>query len=87
MLEIEEVLSIVNGSFHPLKCVAEVWNHNSKICFRVFDSNNEPLLTVPDEDLNALRDEAVLFSTLESARFRIRHKGFELSEQPKEARG
>lgn len=55
----------------PVIVIAEVWDYNQKIRFRVFNSSDEPLLTVEEVILSSVRDSVSLESLLVSVRQRV----------------
>ena len=74
----EQIRSIVENAFHPLRCVAEVWDYEHKFRFRVFDPNNQPLVSFPEEIVASLQDDTHLLSVITDARRRIEQKGYSL---------
>jgi len=71
MLTNEEIRSQIEVGFTPYRCIAEVWDYNQKIRFRVFNSSDEPLLTVEEVILSSVRDSVSLESLLVSVRQRV----------------
>lgn len=74
----DEIKIAVEAAFRPLRCVAEVWDYEQKLRFRVFDSNDRGVLTVPSLVLRDLRDRSNLRSVLSTARLTVEEKGFRL---------
>ncbi len=74
----DEIKIAVEATFRPLRCVAEVWDYDQKLRFRVFDSNDRGVLRVPSLVLRELRDKSNLKSVLSAARATVEEKGFRL---------
>lgn len=74
MLTNEEICSRVEAAFPPYRCVAEVWDYGQKLRFRVFNSEDEPLITMDELVLSSVRDSTSLDSLLVSVRRRIVHR-------------
>lgn len=74
MLTNEEICSRVEAAFPPYRCVAEVWDYGQKLRFRVFNSEDEPLITMDELVLSSVRDSTSLDSLLVSVRQRIVHR-------------
>jgi len=72
-----EIKMIVEGAFHPLRCVAEIHDYDMKLRFRVFDVDN-PLLVFPEEVLAGLRDDTALEALIRSARDCLERRGYSL---------
>lgn len=75
----DQIKEIVEGAFKPLRCVAEIFDYDKKLRFRVFDANSQPIVTVPDLVLSLIRDNEQLAAVVNQARERIEEKGFALS--------
>ena len=69
--EIETLRVRLEGAFKPFRCVAEVWDYNRKLRFKVFDNNNRSIIEVPQILLRALIDESNLQDLIEQARAQI----------------
>jgi hypothetical protein len=74
MLTNEEICSRVEAAFTPYRCVAEIWDYGQKLRFRVFGSEDEPLITMEELLLSSARDSASLDSLLVTCRQRISHR-------------
>ena len=74
----EEILGAVESAFRPLRCVAEVWDYEQKLRFKVFDGADRGVVEVRDLGLRHLRDKSNLKSVLSSARAMVEEKGFHL---------
>ena len=74
----DEIRIAVEAAFRPLRCVAEVWDYDQKLRFRVFDPNDRGVLRVPSLNLRELRDKSNLRSVLAAARATVQEKGFRL---------
>ena len=79
----EEIRVAVEASFKPLRCVAEIWDYGQKLSFRVFDSKDHTVLTVPNEVLENLRDGPGLEALIRGARSSIAANGHLLDPWPK----
>jgi hypothetical protein len=74
----EDIKMIVEGAFKPLRCVAEVWDYQFKLRFKVFDENKKGIIQVPDLSLRGLREESQLRDVVLQARRAVMEKGFDL---------
>jgi len=68
----------IEGAFRPLRCVAEIWDYNEKLRFKVFDKNNKGIVERPRIILREIRDKKMLEMLLQSVRYIIERKGFKL---------
>lgn len=75
----EEVLAAIETAFSPLRCVAEIWDYDKKIRFRVFGPHDEVLVTCPAEIISQLKDDMALTAIIMGVRYRIESKGFSLA--------
>lgn len=66
MLSNEEICSRVEAAFSPYRCVAEVWDYDNKLRFRVFNSADVPLATMGEVVLSSVREARALESLLAS---------------------
>jgi hypothetical protein len=78
MLTNEEVICKIESAFKPLRCVAEIWDYDQQVRFRVFDNEDRAVVTFPRESLSSLRNEVALAAVLSSARSAVQRKGFRL---------
>gem|GEM_PF-2040712 len=74
----EEIKAIVETAFKPLRCVAEVWDYDQKLRFRVFDEKDRGIVRLPSLVLRNLRDESQLRDVLSVVRERVQERGFHL---------
>jgi hypothetical protein len=74
----EEIRAIVEQAFRPLRCVAEIWDYEQKLRFRVFDNNDVGVLRMESAVLRDLRDEQNLRNVLSAAHETVEEKGFRL---------
>ena len=74
----EEIKAIVEAAFKPLRCVAEVWDYDYRLRFKVFDEKDRGVVEMPDLILRNLRDESQLRDVLTIVRELVREKGFHL---------
>lgn len=75
MLSNEEIRSRVESAFSPYRCVAEIWNYDKQLRFRVFNSEETPLVTMEELVLSSVREPSALESKLASVRSRIEDRG------------
>lgn len=78
-LSAQEAASIIESAFAPLRCVAEPWDHNYRIRFRVFDGNDEPMLRMDEVLRPTFQRVKSLESLLNQVRGRVARKGIELA--------
>lgn len=74
----DEILGAVESAFRPLRCVAEVWDYEQKLRFKVFDQNDRGVVEVLGLVLHDVRDKSNLKSVLAQARAEVEEKGFHL---------
>ena len=74
----EEICAIIKSAFKPLRCVAEIWDYEMKIRFRVFDPNDEALFTCKNAITSDLQDDATLNAIILEARSKLESKGLTL---------
>ena len=78
-LSAQEAASIIESAFAPLRCVAEPWDYEYRIRFRVFDDNDEPMLRMDEVLRPTFQDAKSLESLLNQVRDRVAHEGIELA--------
>lgn len=78
MLTNEEIKSAVEAAFRPLRTVAEIWDYETKLRFKVFNDNDEGIIENPNTPLRFLREKRELFQLISSVRTAIENKGFSL---------
>jgi len=64
MLSDQDICSRIEASFPPYPCVAEIWDYGQKLRFRVFSSNDEPLITMAEVIVSSVRDSGALESLI-----------------------
>lgn len=69
--------SIIKG-FLPYRCVAELWDYEDKIRFRVYDENNKPIITIPELEVNAIKNQSELESLIKFYKAEIKNLGFDI---------
>lgn len=74
----DEIKSIVENAFLPLRCGAEIWDHKNNLRFRVFGSNDQGVIDYPKLVLDQVRSDVSLSSILRQVRERVEAKGFAL---------
>ena len=77
-IQIEKAIEIIESAFTPLRCVAEPWDSGYRICFRVFDTTNEPLLNVEEILKPQFSDHQRLTFVINEARSNLINRGFNL---------
>ena len=78
----EDLLKIkgeIQAAFAPLRCVAEVYDYQTKLRFKVFDPNDNGVLERTGIALRDLRDRSGLHHLIQDARAWVQDKGFILS--------
>jgi len=78
----EQICAVVEGAFSPLNCVAEIWDYEQKLRFRVSDAMNETVLSCPSEVLANLRADAALTAFLQDVRAEVEANGYTLNPWP-----
>ena len=78
MLSDLDIKSTVEGAFSPLRCVAEIWDYNQKLRFKVFDAKGNVVFEMAEIILREIRKKNNLASILSSARKIVEKKGFML---------
>jgi hypothetical protein len=77
-LTAESAARIIELAFAPLRCVAEPWDYGARIRFRVFNSSDEPALTVAELLKNQFSDASRLELFIEAGRCTLVDRGFYL---------
>lgn len=72
----QEIKTVIERAFRPLRCVAEIWDYDQKVRFKVFDANDRDVIEVPSLVLREPRDDSNLRSILSAARAAVEEKGF-----------
>ncbi len=44
-LTLEEAITTIQGAFKPLRCIAQIWDYEKRIRFRILDTEGGLLLT------------------------------------------
>jgi len=78
-LALDRVVEIIRVAFKPLRCGVEVFDYEQRIRFRVFGSDDKPLLTMSDMKVSLAQDPTDLEDTIRHARERIAKKGVQLA--------
>ncbi len=74
MLTNDEICAFIENAFLPNRCVAEIWDYNKKLRFKVFDAEGNSVATLAEAVLASLRETRDLESLIQSVRLRIEHK-------------
>lgn len=78
-LSIEDAAQIAERAFLPLECVAEVQDYRYRLGFRIYDPENQPLLTAEDLVAPQVTDLRRLESILFQTRERVQENGYKLA--------
>lgn len=70
---------IISEAFAPLHCVAEPFDYDKFVRFRVFDTNDESLLRMEKLTATDYGSVSSLESIIDHARSNLTRRGFELS--------
>ena len=73
MLSNEEICKFMQVAFLPMRCVAEVWDYEHKLRFRVFDDQDKPVITMDKVVLDSIRYENALQELCDQVRSRIKN--------------
>lgn len=76
MLEQHAVLDRIEASFKPFRCVAQMWDYDAKVRFRVFNEMDEGIATVPKLPFRVARNEKLLRGVLNAVRAGIGSRGY-----------
>lgn len=79
VLDTKEVFSILESSFHPLECVAELIDYKSQMRFRIFDQAGNPLVSWPEINLSTICNETTLQEIIETTKTKLKQRGVQLS--------
>jgi len=74
LLDNEQIKEVVERAFLPLRCVAEIWDYDFKLRFKVFDDDGKGLVKMPNIVLDDVRDQSCLEDILRQVRSRIEKK-------------
>lgn len=77
-LSLETVVQAVEAAFKPLRCVVEVFDYEHRIRFRVFDKDDNPILTMEEALVRRMQDPGGLNTIVSECRSRIERKGIKL---------
>ena len=77
-LSAQDAARVIESAFAPLRCVAEPWDYEYRIRFRVFDADNELLISMDEVLRPVFEDSERLESLLKYARERVEAKGVKL---------
>jgi hypothetical protein len=75
MLANHEIIAAVRTAFLPLQCVAEIWDYDSTLKFRISD-NRSATVRSDEVALYLVQDKEILESILHRVRKRIQDKGY-----------
>lgn len=75
----ETAVEILSQAFAPLRCVAEAFDYNHFVRFRVFGANDEALLRMPKLTGTSFGSVTGLAATIDAARSNLTNRGFALA--------
>ncbi len=79
MLSNNEIINILELSFKPLRCAAEIWDYNEKIRIRIFDKDDNPVLSLPERKISNLRNQNALTELIDVVREKLARQGLRLN--------
>ena len=82
MLTNREICSTLEAAFPPYRCVSEIWDYGEKVRFKVFDADDQPIITMAEVVLSSVRDVAALDSLCQQIRHRVQERADESKESP-----
>lgn len=68
MLTNPQIVEYVERAFSPYRCVAEIWDYDAKLRFRIFDGSDKALKSVERVSLDSVRSETDLKALCEIVR-------------------
>lgn len=71
MLSNEEICIFLQTEFLPRRCVAEIWDYEQKLRFRVFDDQEKPVVTMEEVVFDSIRHESALQDLCDQVKLRI----------------
>src|SRR5215207_4702590 len=78
-MAMDAAMGVIRNAFEPFVCVVELYDHQKRLRFHVFEFDGTPLLSVP----MILASDAVkperLRAEIQAARVRLQRRGFSLS--------
>lgn len=77
-LSTNDAASIAEAAFAPFRCVAKRHDYGNRLDFRVFDQDDEPILTVEDLVTSQFSHMNKLRNVLSSARQNLIERGYAL---------
>ena len=74
--QIATAKSRLENAFRPLICKAQDWDYRAKMCFKVFDENNNIIFEVPKIVQGDVADESRFADLIEQARTAVQAKRY-----------
>lgn len=71
MLTNPQIVEYVERAFSPYRCVAEIWDYDAKLRFRIFDGSEKALKSVESVTLDSVRSESELEALCETVRLSL----------------
>ena len=71
MLTNAQIVEYVEHAFPPHRCVAEFWDYEAKLRFRIFDESGNALKTIESIVMASIRGESDLKGLCEAIRLRL----------------
>ena len=68
---LKKINARLEGAFKPFRCVAEFWDYEQKLRFKVFDKNDQCIIEMTQIPVRELMDESYLEDLIEHTRAEI----------------
>lgn len=72
------IIKILETGFLPLRCVAEMWDYGKRIQIKIFDLDDKPTLSYPDQIFSSIQTLESCRGFISMTRGVLRNKGFKL---------
>ena len=82
MRSTDTIETIIKKALSPIRCKVVLTDYDTKLGFRAFPENQEPVRLFEDEPLASLQSGDKLFQLLRAARRRLKRRGFHLADWP-----
>jgi hypothetical protein len=79
MLTDKEITNITQEAFSPLNCVAEIWDYDTKLRFKVFNDEGECVVELSQAILSTMRNKSNLQMLLSEFRAKVIKKSYTLN--------
>ena len=74
----EQVIAIIEGTFKPFECCAELEDYENRVGFRVFDEKGQSIFNSPSIPIQKAQDIKKLNKILSEIRSELEAQGYEL---------